>query len=166
MGKFEELGREIGALVDKKNAAYGDSFSKSGEVLRLLFGQTKEAGLGGATQALLVDNYGRQLFLARVIDKLFRLATDPTAFDEDPIRDIAGYCLLEIERNRPAAKPATPPQPAPFDFQKMLEEVQKTPHWEPTAPLAPRDCERCGSRYYGNHCWSCSIKYTYVGDTK
>src|SRR5690606_15502904 len=36
-GSFEELGLQIGALVADKNAAYGDSFAKTGEFLKLLY---------------------------------------------------------------------------------------------------------------------------------
>ncbi len=84
---FEDEAQSIGRLVDSKNVAYGHSFDKTGAVLELLYPD----GLG-------TDAYGRVLFLARVIDKLFRLATDAGAFGEDPLKDIVGYCLLELRR--------------------------------------------------------------------
>ena len=34
---YEEIGHGIGILVTEKQAAYGDSFSKSGEVMRILW---------------------------------------------------------------------------------------------------------------------------------
>jgi hypothetical protein len=36
------------------------------------------------------------LAVTRVLDKLFRLATDPTYGSESPWRDIAGYALLRL----------------------------------------------------------------------
>lgn len=36
-GKYETMGREIGKLVEEKQLAYGDSFGKSGEVLRVFY---------------------------------------------------------------------------------------------------------------------------------
>lgn len=83
-GKYEEIGKEIGALVDKKNAAYGDSFNKSGEILKLLF-----------PKGIAPEQYEDMLFIVRNIDKLFRLATSKDAFGENPCRDIAGYAILK-----------------------------------------------------------------------
>lgn len=34
---YDDVAVEIGRLVDKKQAAYGDSFGKNGEVLKLLY---------------------------------------------------------------------------------------------------------------------------------
>src|SRR5690606_25963644 len=34
---YEELGKEIGSLVDRKQKQYGDSYGKSGEILRVLY---------------------------------------------------------------------------------------------------------------------------------
>jgi hypothetical protein len=36
-GKYERHAADIDALVDRKNAAYGDSFRKSGDVFRILY---------------------------------------------------------------------------------------------------------------------------------
>lgn len=83
MRSFAELGKEIGALVDAKNAAYGDSYAKCGEFLTLLY-----------PNGIAPAEYGNALAIVRVFDKLMRLATDPTAFEESPWKDIAGYALL------------------------------------------------------------------------
>ena len=37
MSKYERIGVDIGRLVDKKNAAYGNAFRKAGTFLRLLY---------------------------------------------------------------------------------------------------------------------------------
>lgn len=83
MSKFEETGRIIGRLVDEKNSAYGDSFGRSGEILRVLF-----------PDGVQPEQYDDFLAVTRVIDKLFRIATDRDALGESPWQDIAGYGLL------------------------------------------------------------------------
>lgn len=80
---YEEQGREIGKLVDLKQAAYGDSFGKAGQVLKLLY-----------PEGVRPDDYTDMLAIVRIIDKLFRIANQKEAFSENPFRDIAGYGIL------------------------------------------------------------------------
>lgn len=80
---YEEIGRTIGALVDDKNKAYGNSFHHAGEVLRIMY-----------PEGVRPDQYQVMLYTVRVIDKLFRVATQPEAFGENPAQDIAGYSIL------------------------------------------------------------------------
>ena len=87
IGQFETLGLEIGRLVAEKNAAYGDSFARSGEVMRILY----PAGVRP-------DQMDDALGVVRVVDKLFRVATDRDALGESPWRDIAGYGILGAKR--------------------------------------------------------------------
>ena len=82
-GRYEAAGRALGALVDAKQAAYGDSFTKAGDVLRILY-----------PSGIRPEQYRDALAVVRVIDKLFRIATDRDALGESPWRDIAGYGLL------------------------------------------------------------------------
>ena len=82
-GKYARIGRSIGVLVDQKQAAYGDSFGKSGQLMRILY-----------PEGIKVEQYDDMLTVVRIIDKLFRVATDKEAFGEDPFNDIAGYGLL------------------------------------------------------------------------
>ena len=82
-GKYEDLGGEIGALVDRKNAAYGDSFNHAAEVLTVLY-----------PRGVKLTQYKDMLATVRIIDKLFRVANHKHAFGESPWRDIAGYGLL------------------------------------------------------------------------
>jgi hypothetical protein len=82
-GKYEDLGGEIGALVDRKNVAYGDSFNRGAEILAVLY-----------PRGVKLEQYKDMLATVRVIDKLFRVAKDKNAFGESPWRDIAGYGLL------------------------------------------------------------------------
>jgi hypothetical protein len=88
---YEELGAEIGRLVESKQAAYGDSFGRSGEVMRILY-----------PDGIQPEQYDDALAVIRIIDKLFRVATDRDALGESPFRDISGYGLLG------AAKTETP----------------------------------------------------------
>jgi hypothetical protein len=88
IGKYEQAGGKLGALVDRKQAAYGDSFGRSGAVLRVLY-----------PDGISVDQYDDVLSVVRVIDKLFRIATDRDAMGESPWQDIAGYGLLSSVRD-------------------------------------------------------------------
>jgi len=83
ISEYEEHGASIGAMVALKQKAYGDSFGKAGDVLRILYP-------GGITP----EQYDDLLSVARVVDKLFRIATDKDALGESPYRDIAGYGIL------------------------------------------------------------------------
>ena len=84
LGRYEELGKEIGELVDKKNAAYGDAFNRAGVILKELY-----------PKGIAPEQYNDVLAMIRVIDKLFRIATDKDAFGENPWQDIAGYAILK-----------------------------------------------------------------------
>ena len=89
MNKFEELGVQVGKLVYDKQLAYGDSFGRSGECLRQMF-----------PEGIKPSQYDDLLTIARILDKLFRLANDPSAFDENPYQDIVGYALLGMNRHK------------------------------------------------------------------
>ena len=85
---FSQLGDAVGDLVHDKQRAYGDSFGRSGECLRQMF-----------PEGININQYDDLLTIARILDKLFRLANDPSAFDENPYRDIVGYALLGMNRH-------------------------------------------------------------------
>lgn len=87
MGKYEELGTRVGKLVDLKNNAYGNSFDVCGEFLKLLW-----------PNGCPPEQFGDMLAMARMFDKMKRIATDPTAFQEDPWSDLVGYSLLGLNR--------------------------------------------------------------------
>jgi hypothetical protein len=86
---YEQIGKEIGALVDKKNAAYGSSFDNAGDILKVLY-----------PNGVQPDQYTDVLAIIRVIDKLFRIANNKNAFDEEPWKDIAGYGILGVKKER------------------------------------------------------------------
>lgn len=80
---FEKVANDIGKLVNEKNAAYGDSFKRSGEILKILY-----------PNGISVDEYVSALTVVRILDKMFRIATDPGYGGEEPFKDIAGYGIL------------------------------------------------------------------------
>jgi hypothetical protein len=84
---YSSLASEIGELVATKQAAYGDSFGKAGRVLAEFY-----------PNGIAVEQLADALTVVRVVDKLFRVATDRDALGESPWRDIAGYALLSVAR--------------------------------------------------------------------
>ncbi len=88
MSNFANIGNKVGKLVSDKQRAYGDSFGRSGECLRQMF-----------PEGIKPNQYDDLLTIARILDKLFRIANNPTAFDENPYQDIVGYGLLGMNRH-------------------------------------------------------------------
>lgn len=89
IGPYEDLGAEIGKLVDAKQAQYGDSFSRSGEILAILY-----------PNGVKPSDYTELLGVVRVLDKLFRIATNNDPTGEPAWGDVAGYALLGLKRSR------------------------------------------------------------------
>lgn len=84
---FAAIGKQVGELVDEKNAAYGSSFKTSAEALKLLF-----------PNGIPVDSYGDALLLVRIWDKMGRIAHNKDSFGESPFQDIAGYGILGMSK--------------------------------------------------------------------
>ena len=80
---FEERGNKIGALVDSKQAQYGDAIQASEEILRVLY-----------PEGVPANREGDMLLIVRIIDKLCRLTRGNGEGGEDAWADIAGYGLL------------------------------------------------------------------------
>jgi hypothetical protein len=87
--KFEQIGTEVGKLVDEKNEAYGSSFEKSEQILKVLY-----------PDGIKPEQYKDMLAITRIVDKLFRIATKKDAFGENPFKDIAGYGILGISNDK------------------------------------------------------------------
>ena len=100
---FSKLGDEVGKLVYDKQLAYGDSFGRSGECLRQMF-----------PEGINPSQYDDLLTIARILDKLFRLANDPSAFDENPYQDIVGYALLGMNRHKSSSNKVLGDPPNPY----------------------------------------------------
>ena len=88
---YEEVGREIGRLVEEKQKAYGDSFGNAGKVMKARYPN----GIG-------VEHMDDALTVVRIVDKLFRIANNKDAFGESPYEDIAGYGILGAVKSRRA----------------------------------------------------------------
>lgn len=82
---FEQIGADLGKLVAEKNKAYGDSFHKSADFLKMLY-----------PDGVKPEQYADMLALIRVFDKQMRIATAKDALGESPWRDIAGYGVLGV----------------------------------------------------------------------
>ena len=81
---YENIGKKLGALVDIKNAKYGESFHRMGDIMCKLY-----------PNGISIEQYDDILAIVRVLDKIFRIATDKDAFGENPWNDIAGYAILK-----------------------------------------------------------------------
>lgn len=88
ISEYESVAAEIGRLVTEKQRAYGDAFGRAPEVLKILY-----------PNGIAPSQYDDVLTIVRILDKLFRIATDKTALGENPYRDIAGYALLAVVRD-------------------------------------------------------------------
>lgn len=108
---YEDLGRQVGALVDVKQRQYGDSFGKAGQILAVLY-----------PNGVSPDGYKDLLAIVRIIDKLFRLANGAQG-NESPGKDIAGYGLLIA-----ASAPKKPQGAAATESAVVVEEPQIS--WE------------------------------------
>lgn len=80
-----KISTAIAELTADKNEAYGQSFYVSGQILGLLY-----------PDGVQPEQYGDMLAVARIIDKLGRIATRKDAFGESPFKDIAGYGLIGV----------------------------------------------------------------------
>jgi len=86
---LEEIAVSLARLVEDKQAQYGDAFGKSEEILKVLY-----------PNGVKVEDYRNLLTLTRIVDKLFRIATNNGNDKEDPWRDICGYSLLSLRNDK------------------------------------------------------------------
>ena len=89
MKTLKEISIDLGSLVEEKNRSYGSSFSESSKILKILY-----------PDGVLPDQYTDLLLTTRILDKLFRIATNKEAFNEEPWKDIAGYGILGIYKEQ------------------------------------------------------------------
>jgi hypothetical protein len=93
MKTFEQLGAELGKLVDSKNKAYGNSFVACGDFLKLIY-----------PDGINTEQYTDALLLVRIFDKMMRIGNQKDAFGESPYGDITGYGLLGLSKDTPETK--------------------------------------------------------------
>lgn len=87
--KYEDLGSEVGKLVDEKNTAYGNSFNVAEDFIKLLW-----------PNGVPPEAFNDMLCVVRIFDKLKRIATNKGYGGESPYRDIAGYALLGLMKDQ------------------------------------------------------------------
>jgi hypothetical protein len=139
---YKEIAEEIGDVVDVKNAAYGSSFAKSGDFLRLLY-----------PDGIPVDRYEDMLLVVRIFDKQMRIATDRDALGESPFGDIAGYGILGVSlhhERKEAACGSPSSQPVSANAQVAKESPRATPASAATSanePTMPSESESSASSY-------------------
>ena len=121
---FEKRGQKIGALVDSKQAQYGDAVSASHKVMLELF-----------PQGVPVDKLGDMLLIVRIIDKLCRLTRGNGEGGEDAWADIAGYGLLGM-RHREQVEAVEAMNTNESETTRVLERVAKFP-WLEMEDIAP-----------------------------
>ena len=80
---FMQLATELGKLLAEKNQAYGDAFSKTTQILTLLY-----------PQGIKVQQFKDVHVLVRMLDKMSRIAQDNDPLGESPYKDLAGYAIL------------------------------------------------------------------------
>jgi hypothetical protein len=80
---FLKLAEKVGNLVEEKNKAYGNSFAKTEEFLKILY-----------PEGIKPDQYKDLGLIFRIFDKMMRIASNKSAFGENPYQDIVGYGLL------------------------------------------------------------------------
>ena len=83
VGEFVAIGKAIGELVEAKNKSYGSAFQHSADLLKLFY-----------PYGVRPEQYTDLLLIARICDKLFRIANKKDAFGESPYGDIIGYGIL------------------------------------------------------------------------
>jgi hypothetical protein len=88
---YQNIAIFIANLVSQKNEAYGSSFSKSQQFLEILY-----------PNGIAVSQYKDMLTIARIFDKLMRIANRKDAFGESPYGDILGYALLMLKEEADA----------------------------------------------------------------
>jgi len=94
---FMKIMAPIADLLEKKGKSYGPSFNKSGNILHILY-----------PNGVQPDEYKTLLTVTRIIDKLFRIATnkrDPMG--ESPWKDIVGYAVLALASDEDEKSPAS-----------------------------------------------------------
>jgi hypothetical protein len=90
---FEQKGLEIGQLVNKKQAAYGDSISKAYKLMQIYL---ENYDNGDNTYTIPKSLLKHILLQVRIIDKQNRIFNNPDGdlMEENPYADTVGYSLL------------------------------------------------------------------------
>ncbi len=98
---IDEFAAKLAGILKEKNAAYGDSLAKVPTMLSFIFPE------------IPVEKLTLICAFSRALEKFGRMASNPTAFGEDPWMDVAGGFLVHanIDRLKREAKVATVKNP-------------------------------------------------------
>lgn len=87
---FKDIAVETAEILEIKNRAYGNSFNKTSEFLKLLF-----------PDGVVDDQYCHLMYIIRVLDKIGRIANSSLLPPEEGIidayKDINGYTTLMLK---------------------------------------------------------------------
>ncbi len=100
LGRYAEMGLELGKLVDEKQLAYGDAMTVCQKVLEVHLERYYDSSGGFyRISPALLEHIIRQV---RIIDKQCRIFSNPEGdlTGESPYKDIAGYGLLGEGRRK------------------------------------------------------------------
>ena len=107
--EYLSIATTIGQVVTEKNAAYGDSFGRVADFLKILY-----------PDGVQPEQYVDMLCLARIFDKQMRIANRKHAFNESPYTDIAGYAILGVALDQSRGKVAEDGSPVSHvDVEKL-----------------------------------------------
>ena len=91
-GKYEEIGATIGALVDRKNAAYGNSIHDTAQIVRIFYPKGMDP-----------EQYDDVMFIIKIIDEMFCITTQKDC-GKSPYENIAIYAILKCREESCAGK--------------------------------------------------------------
>ncbi|MFK7678654.1 hypothetical protein ACI3ER_11490 [Bacillus sp. Wb] len=103
-GYFETKATELGKLVDTKQNAYGDSFSKAFDLMKIYLQNYKNEQ--DNTYTIPESLLQHILLQVRIIDKQNRIFSNPDGdlMQENPYADLSGYGLLGMKMCEPDTK--------------------------------------------------------------
>lgn len=92
---FENMGWDIGKLIDKKQMAYGDSVSKTYKLMQIFLEQYENEDETYTIPKSLLKHI---LLQVRMIDKQNRIFSNPDGdlMEENPYSDTVGYGMLGV----------------------------------------------------------------------
>ena len=99
-GFYEQKGKKIGQLVDKKQEAYGNSVESSVEIIKVFMKKYKNHDGTYTIPGSLIPHL---LYQVRIIDKQSRIFNNPDGdlMEENTYQDITGYGMLGGEKAYP-----------------------------------------------------------------
>ena len=79
-------------INEKKEAEYGNSYMKVANMLEILY-----------PNGISIDNFNDFLSISKILEKIARLSSDGNVNNLDIYRDVAGYALIGIMKDKVTA---------------------------------------------------------------